>query len=50
MITKTKFWKIIRANLKETHPSKDFTSKLMERIKELDTNEVDNETTETVRS
>ena len=50
MITKTKFWQMIRKELKETHPSKDFISKIMERIKELNTDEVDNEATETVRS
>jgi hypothetical protein len=50
VITKTKFWQLIRENLKEAEKSREFTSQIMERIKELGTNEVDNEATETVRS
>jgi hypothetical protein len=39
MITKTKFWKIIKKELKEVGRSKQFTAGLMKRIKDVPQNE-----------
>jgi len=35
MITKTKFWKFVRQELKEVQRSKDFTKEIMKRVKEI---------------
>ena len=39
MITKTKFWKMIREELKESERSKDFISKILNQIKDIPQNE-----------
>ena len=39
MITKTKFWKKIKKELKEVERSKSFTAAIMKRIKDIPQNE-----------
>ena len=39
MITKTKFWKIIRNELKHKHRSDKATEEVMKRIKDISQNE-----------
>jgi|TARA_B100001094_G_C17751500_1_gene586016 hypothetical protein len=39
MITKTKFWKLIRKELKDLKRSKEITAQVMEQIKTLKQNE-----------
>jgi hypothetical protein len=42
MITKTKFWKTIKQQLKEVERSKHFTAEIMKRIKDIPQNENEN--------